>query len=489
MQSIALGYFVQNSKLFSLNHRHDHIKSFLDEDFLLENSTAQELYHDFAKELPIVDYHCHLSPQEIAENKQFKNLTEIWLYGDHYKWRAMRTLGIDERFITGDATDEEKFGAWAKTVPYTIRNPLYHWTHLELKRYFYVDGLLDSNSAAGIYKQANEYLAQPAYTTLGLLKQMNVEVVCSTDDPTDSLRFHQEAKQKDLPVKLFPAFRPDKAIIINRADYTDYIETLSVASGMPIYNFQQLLDALASRIAYFDELGCRLADHGLNKVFAAPFEVEEVDKIFRRKLAGQEIFDGEVVAFQSAIMHFLGKMYAEKGWVMQLHLGAMRNNSSRMLRTLGPDTGFDSIGDYSQANDLAQFLNSLDQEDQLPKTIIYNLNPADNELMATMIGNFNDGSIKGKMQLGSAWWFLDQIDGMEKQMNALSNMGLLSCFIGMLTDSRSFLSFPRHEYFRRILCNLIGKDVHAGLLPNDLSWLGKIVSDICYHNVKEYTGL
>ena len=345
----------------------------------MENSTAQELYHDYAKHLPIVDYHCHLSPKEIAENKQFKNLTEIWLYGDHYKWRAMRTLGIEERCITGDATDEEKFAAWAKTVPYTIRNPLYHWTHLELKRYFQVDELLDSQSADHIYKKANDYLSQPGFSTQGLLKQMNVEVVCSTDDPTDSLSYHQEAKQQQLPIKLFPAFRPDKAILIDQSTYVDYIGQLSVASGMPIYNFQQLIDALASRVAYFDELGCRLADHGLNKVYSTPFEVETVDKIFQRRLAGQELFEGEVIAFQSAMMYFLGRMYAEKGWVMQLHLGAMRNNSSRMMRTLGPDTGFDSIGDYPQATDLARFLNSLDQEDQLPKTIIYNLNPADNE--------------------------------------------------------------------------------------------------------------
>lgn len=472
-----------------MENRNHNIKPFLNEHFLLDTPTAEILYHDYAKKQPIVDYHCHLSPKDIVENRQFKNLTEIWLAGDHYKWRAMRTFGVDENYITGDASDEDKFQKWADTVPFTIRNPLYHWTHLELQRYFNVDELLTSESASRIYKNCTDKLQQPSHFTRGLLSQMNVEIVCTTDDPIDTLEYHQAARNQDIGLKLLPAFRPDKAILIRNEGFVSYIESLSVASGLPIYNFSQLLDALQSRVDYFHELGCRLSDHGLEKVYAVAFEVEEVDKIFQKRLKGQEIFEGEAIAFESALLYFLGTMYADKGWVMQLHLGALRNNSSRMMRQLGPDTGFDSIGDFKHSRDLAAFLNLLDETDKLPKTVLYNLNPADNEVMATMIGNFNDGSVRGKMQWGSAWWFLDQIDGMEKQMNALSNMGLLSCFIGMLTDSRSFLSFPRHEYFRRILCNLIGNDVHRGLLPNDTAWLGGIVEDICYNNVITYTGL
>ncbi len=461
-------------------------KPFLDEDFLLDNRMAQVLYHDYAKNQPIIDYHNHLPPDEIAQNKVFDNITQVWLYGDHYKWRAMRTMGVDERYITGDATDKEKFLKWAETVPFTIRNPLFHWTHLELKRYFGIVDLLNPQTAERIYEQCNAQLASEGYSTQGLLAKMNVDTVCSTDDPIDSLEHHQAHRATDPNIKMYPAFRPDKAILINTDTYNAYIDKLSQAAGIDINNYQDLLAALQNRINFFDSQGCRVSDHGLNKVFSVPFTEQQLSAIFDKKRIGQALSEAEVQTFMSGLMYELGKMYADKGWIMQLHLGALRNNSQRMLQKLGPDTGFDSIGDYAQAEDLAAFLNGLDTVDKLPKTVLYNLNPRDNEVMATMIGNFNDGSVRGKMQFGSAWWFLDQKDGMEKQMNALSNMGLLSCFIGMLTDSRSFLSFPRHEYFRRLLCNMIGKDVHNGELPYDEKWLGGIVNDICYFNAKNY---
>ena len=462
------------------------MKPFLGENFLLENKTAETLYHEYAKQQPIIDYHNHLSPQEIAEDKQFENLTAIWLYGDHYKWRAMRTMGVAEKYITGDASDEEKFEKWAETVPYTIRNPLYHWTHLELQRYFGINDLLVPASSQSIYKQCTDLLQQESYSTRGLLRKMKVEVVCTTDDPIDDLRYHQQAKQEGMDIKMLPAFRPDKAILIQRMGFLDYITQLGKAAGVDIRNFKDLWEALSKRMDFFHSNGCRLADHGLEQVYSENFTERGVNAILKRRLSGKQVTPVEARKFMSALLYHLGCAYAEKGWVQQFHLGALRNNSSRMMRQLGPDTGFDSIGDFDQATTLAQLLNRLDTEDKLSKTILYNLNPRDNEIMATMIGNFNDGSVRGKMQFGSAWWFLDQKDGMEKQMNALSNMGLLSCFIGMLTDSRSFLSFPRHEYFRRLLCNLIGKDVHNGELPNDTEWLGGIVADICYHNAKNY---
>jgi glucuronate isomerase len=395
-------------------------------------------------------------------------------------------LGIDEKYITGDASDKEKFLKWAETVPYTVRNPLYHWTHLELKRYFGINELLSPKTAEKIYDQCSELLQTNEYTTQGLLKKMNVETVCSTDDPIDNLEFHKAHLANNSDLKMFPAFRPDKAILIDNDGFVEYIEKLGKAATLTISTFDDLIEALQNRVNYFHENGCRISDHGLNKVFFKSATIAELEHIFNKKIKNQPISATESQKFMSGMMQELGKMYAEKGWVMQLHLGALRNNSSRMMRILGADTGFDSIGDYSQASDLAAFLNNLDTLDKLPKTIIYNLNPSDNEVMATMIGNFNDGSIKGKMQFGSAWWFLDQKDGMEKQINALSNMGLLSCFVGMLTDSRSFLSFPRHEYFRRLLCNMIGKDVHNGELPNDMELLGGMVEDICYKNAKAY---
>ncbi len=463
------------------------IKPFLNDNFLLETATSRRLYHDFAKDLPIIDYHCHLPPDQIAADKQFENLTAIWLDGDHYKWRAMRTMGVDERYITGDAAPYEKFQKWAETVPYTMRNPLYHWSHLELKRYFGIDGFLNGDSAKEIYDECSTLLQQPDYSTRSLLQKMNVEVVCSTDDPADDLGFHQQVHSEDFEVQLLPAFRPDKCLFIEKKDtWRTYIQRLAKAAAMEITDLDSLLDALRKRADFFHKQGCRLSDHGLEQVYAAECTDQQADEIMQRALAGKDIYEGEAVFFKSAVLYHLGTMYHELGWTQQFHLGALRNNSQRMLQKLGPDTGFDSIGDFPQAVALSRFFDRLDTADKLTKTIVYNLNPADNEIIATMIGNFNDGSVAGKMQFGSAWWFLDQKDGMEKQMNTLSNMGLISQFVGMLTDSRSFLSYPRHEYFRRIVCNLFGKDVENGELPNDVKWIGKLVSDICYHNAKRY---
>jgi glucuronate isomerase len=462
------------------------IKNFIHEDFLLQTSFAKKLYHDYAKDLPIIDYHNHLSPRKIAENYRFDNISKVWLYGDHYKWRAMRTLGVDEKYITGNASDIEKFVKWGGTVPYTVRNPLYHWTHLELKRYFNIDALLDQNNAREIYNTCSEHLQSPDYSTLGLLEKMKVEVVCTTDDPLDTLEYHKKASKND-GLKLMPAFRPDKVYAVeNTTEFLEYLGKLEEVVSASIHTYTDLLDALESRINYFHENGCRLADHGLDYLPFYKGETFKASKIFSTLKNGESLNTDEVAYFKSDVLKFLSKCYHKKGWVQQFHLGALRNNNQRMLQKLGPDTGFDSIGDFSQASSLGNFLNHLDSTDQLCRTIIYNLNPADNEVMAAMIGNFNDGSVKGKIQFGSAWWFLDQKDGMEKQLNSLSNIGLLSCFVGMLTDSRSFLSFPRHEYFRRVLCNLIGNDVANGELPEDEKWLGKIVSDICYHNAKAY---
>jgi glucuronate isomerase len=460
---------------------------FLKEDFLLQNEFAKTLYHDYAAKLPIIDYHCHLSPKDIALSRQFNTITEVWLAGDHYKWRALRTLGIYEKYITGNASDYEKFQKWAAAVPFTLRNPLYHWTHLELQRYFGISDLLSEKSGDRIYHDTTNLLRTPDYNTHGLLKKMNVEVVCSTDDPIDSLEFHEIAQKSGQSTKLFPAFRPDKVYAVeDSTSYKEYVYQLSRAANLSINNFDDLLIALQNRVDFFHSRGGHLSDHGLEQLYFFSLGKYDIHALFVHLLNGGELQKEEIQYFKFHTLYELCKMYHAKGWVQQFHLGALRNTNERMLRTLGPDTGFDSIGDFSQAKNLANFLNILDGSDQLSKTIIYNLNPSDNEVLATMIGNFNDGSVKGKIQFGSAWWFLDQKDGMEKQINALSNMGLISCFVGMLTDSRSFLSFPRHEYFRRILCNLIGKDVENGELPKDEAWLGKIVSDISYFNAKEY---
>ena len=462
------------------------MKSFITEDFLLKNSFAQKLFHDYAQTLPIIDYHNHLPPNEIAADRKFENLSRIWLSGDHYKWRAMRAFGINETFITGNASDQEKFQKWAETVPYTVRNPLYHWTHLELQRYFNITELLRAETANSTYTYANEALSTPEFSTQKLLTKMNVEVVCTTDDPSDSLQPHKQLTNTGFTTKVLPTFRPDKVYNFSSTDgYFSYLNTLSLASGVEITSYDSLLLSLQNRIKHFHETGCRLADHGLEQI-SIPAQVYNPQALFTKLLGREVLSDSERISFRYSILIELCKMYHKQGWVQQFHLGALRNTNTRMMNLLGADAGFDTIGDFSQASSLAGFLNELDQTNQLCKTIIYNLNPSDNEVFASMIGNFNDGSVRGKIQYGSAWWFLDQKDGMEKQLNAISNMGLLSCFIGMLTDSRSFMSFPRHEYFRRILCNLIGQDVENGELPDDEKWLGKIVADICYHNAKVY---
>ena len=462
------------------------MKTFLDENFLLTNKTSQTLYHEFAKQMPIIDYHNHLPPDMVASDANFENLTQAWLYGDHYKWRAMRSNGINEAYCTGDKSDEEKFQKWAETVPYTLRNPLYHWTHLELQRYFGISDILNGSSALSVYTKASELLKTPDFSTRNLLKMMNVKVICTTDDPLDSLEHHKAYAAEGNEMKMLPTFRPDKFILIDNPNFSTYIQKLGEIVGFEITSFEILKRALAQRTNDFNALGGRLADHGLEQIYSADFTEENADKIIRKVISGTEISEVEALEYKSAILHALGVMYAELGWTQQFHLGALRNNNKRAMRTLGPDTGWDSIGDFPQAVALSRFLGRLDEYDQLAKTVIYNLNPADNEMIAAMIGNFNDGSLAGKVQFGSGWWFLDQKDGMTKQINALSNMGLLSRFIGMLTDSRSFLSFPRHEYFRRSLCNILGEDIENGELPNDIVWTGQVVQDICYNNAKGF---
>lgn len=464
-------------------------KDFLSKDFLLDNDFAAELYHDYASKMPIIDYHNHLPPAQIVQDHQFQNITQAWLYGDHYKWRAMRTLGVSEAYITGEKSDFEKFEKWAHTVPYTMRNPLYHWTHLELQRYFGEAKLLNSKSAAAIYDHCNEKMNEKSHSVLGLLNRMHVEVVCTTDDPTDDLSNHVEFASKGESLKMFPSFRPDKFILIESPHFLPHISKMEEIVGFDIAKFDDLVQALTQRAEFFNSFGCRASDHGLNYISSTEYTAQELDAILKIKLNGSDLSLIEIEKFKSALLYELGCLYKKLGWVQQFHLGALRNNNLRALQQMGPDTGWDSIGDWSQATTLASFLAKLDKDDQLTKTIIYNLNPSDNEIFATMIGNFNDGSIKGKIQFGSGWWFLDQKDGMEKQINALSNMGLLSCFVGMLTDSRSFLSFPRHEYFRRILCNIFGKEIENGELPHDIPWIGSLIQDISYNNIKQYLEL
>jgi glucuronate isomerase len=463
------------------------MKKFPGSDFLLHTETGKRLYHDFAAGLPIIDYHCHLPPQQIAENQGFENLTEVWLRGDHYKWRAMRINGVPESYITGTKTDWEKFSKWAETVPYTLRNPLYHWTHLELQRYFGVDHLLNTASAKEIYETCNQQLQTQEFRVRGLLKKMNVETICTTDDPADTLEYHLEMRKQDLPFNVLPAFRPDRSIaIVNPAAFQSYLEKLGHAADISITDFPRFLDALKSRHDFFHSSGCRVSDHGLEQFYETEWTENELKNIFNKVRNGIKPAPGEMEKFQSALLLQFAEWDAEKNWVQQFHLGALRNNNSRMLGLLGPDTGWDSIGDFPQARALSFFLNSLDKNNRLAKTILYNNNPADNEVMATMIGNFNDGSVPGKVQWGSAWWFLDQKEGMTKQLNALSNMGLISRFIGMITDSRSFLSYPRHEYFRRILCGLFGEEIEKGEIPEDMEWTGKLIRDICYFNARNY---
>ncbi len=460
---------------------------FIGENFLLQNRYAQELYHDYAAHMPIIDYHNHLDPQQLADDHSFDNIAQVWLAEDHYKWRAMRALGIDEKFVTGNASDKDKFLKWAEVVPYTVRNPLYHWTHLELQRYFGIDQLLSEENAQEIYAYTSSKLQEESHSALGLAQQMNVEVLCTTDDPIDDLKYHQKAKEQSQRPKMLPTFRPDKAYAVeNSVEYRKYLGQLMEASGLSISSFADLIDVLKNRIDYFHKNGCRLADHGLSQLYYFEVGAYDIKKIFQKILLGIKIEDQEVNYFKFLTLSYLCKEYHAHGWTQQFHLGPMRNTNQRMLEKLGPDSGFDSIGDLEQAYPMSKFLNLLDTTDQLAKTILYNLNPAQNEVFAAMTGNFNDGSIRGKIQYGSAWWYSDQLDGMEKQINTLSNIGILSCFVGMLTDSRSLLSFPRHEYFRRLLCNILAKDIEKGLLPADMPHLGKIIQDICYNNAKAY---
>ncbi|SEA24625.1 D-glucuronate isomerase [Porphyromonadaceae bacterium KH3R12] len=465
------------------------MKSFIHEDFLLQTDAAKELYHEHAKMQPIIDYHCHLNPEYIAKDHAFDNLGQIWLEGDHYKWRAMRTNGVEERYCTGkDTSDWEKFEKWAETVPYTMRNPLYHWTHLELKTAFGVDKLLKPETAKEIFDKCTEQLRTPEFSARGLMKKFKVEVVCTTDDPADSLEHHLALKEEQFEIKVLPTWRPDKAMAVeNPQEYRAYLEKLSDVSEVTINRFSDLIEALRKRHDFFAGVGCKLSDHGIEEFYAEPYTQAEIEQIFNKVYGGKELVREEILKFKSAMLYEGAIMDWEKGWTQQFHYGAIRNNNTRLFKQLGPDTGFDSIGDFNVAKAMSRFFDQLDKDNRLAKTIIYNLNPRDNDLIATMIGNFQDGSVAGKMQFGSGWWFLDQKTGMEAQMNSLSNLGLLSRFVGMLTDSRSFLSYPRHEYFRRILCNLIGNDVEQGLLPaSEMKFLGEMVEDISYNNAREF---
>ncbi|MCU1234970.1 MAG: D-glucuronate isomerase [Candidatus Solibacter sp.] len=463
---------------------------FIHEDFLLGNPTSRRLYHTFAEDQPILDYHCHLPPKDVAENRQFKNLFEIWLEGDHYKWRAMRANGVPESHCTGDAPVYEKFLAWAKTVPATLRNPLYHWTHLELKRYFGIDELLDANSAPRIWEQANALLATPALSAHGILGKFRVKAVCTTDDPTDDLASHQAIAASGLGTKVFPTFRPDKALNAHAPElFNTWVDRLQDVANTHVATLAEFVDALRKRHDFFHAMGGRLSDHGVNHAFGDFPTEHEASRIFGRARLGHAATREEHVQFASYMMLVFGRLDAEKGWTKQLHMGARRNNNTRRFREMGADTGWDSIGDWPQADALGSYLDRLDQENSLPKTVVYNLNPADNYVIATMIGNFQDGVTAGKVQIGSGWWFLDQKEAMQWQMNALSNCGLISKFLGMLTDSRSFMSYPRHEYFRRVLCDLLGRDVENGELPDNDELTGAMIRDICYGNAHRFLGL
>lgn len=463
--------------------------SFITDNFLLQTKTAQDLYHRHAAKMPIFDYHCHIPPHDIATDRRFTNITQIWLYGDHYKWRAMRTNGVDEKYCTGNASDWEKFEKWAMTVPYTFRNPLYHWTHLELKRFFGVDKLLSPATAREIWETCNAKLNTPEYSVRNIIRMAHVHTICTTDDPVDNLEHHQTIRASGFEVHVLPAWRPDKAMAAENPNaYNQYLDQLATVTGKEISTFTHLMEALEERHQYFHDQGCRLSDHGLETAYAEEYTAAEIETIFTRVRSGKTLNPGELLKFKSCMLYEFGIMDHRKGWTQQYHLGALRNNNTRMFRTLGPDTGFDSIGDFEIARPLSRLLDRLDTHNQLAKTILYNLNPRDNELIGTMTGNFQDGSVPGKIQFGAGWWFLDQKDGMEKQMQALSNLGLLSRFVGMLTDSRSFLSYTRHEYFRRTLCNLLGTDAEKGEIPADMELLGQMVENISFNNAKNYFG-
>jgi glucuronate isomerase len=463
------------------------MKGFISENFLLNSKFAETLYHGYAKSMPIIDYHNHLSPKEISTDKRFDNITELWLKGDHYKWRAMRTFGVDERYITGEATEKEKFFYWSKTVPFTIRNPLYHWTHMELQYPFGIFELLNETNSSEIYDRTSQLLKTDTFSVRNILRKFNVKMIGTTDDPTDSLEYHKKIKLDSFEIKVLPSFRPDKGLAVEDPNsFNKWIDKLSEVSNIEIKDFTTYIDAIRSRYDFFERHGCRISDHGLERLYVEKFTESEIKRIFLKVRKGNCLEQSEIEKFKSCMLYLFALLNHSKGWVQQFHIGALRNNNDRMMHTLGPDTGFDSIGDFYLGKSMSSFFNRLDKTDQLTKTILYNLNPRDNELFATMIGNYNDGKIRGKMQFGSAWWFLDQKDGITKQLNALSNHSLLSCFIGMLTDSRSFLSFSRHEYFRRILCDLIANDVEKGELPKDEKFLGQIVQDISYNNAKNY---
>ena len=466
-------------------------KPFIHDDFLLQNRLARRLYHDYAKDMPIADHHCHLPPEQIACDHRFENLTQSWLCGDHYKWRAMRANGVAERFITGDASDWEKFEKWAETVPKTFRNPLYHWTHLELNHPFGIsDRLLDPDTAKSIWEECNAKLARPEFSCRGIMKQMNVVLACTSDDPVASLEHHEAiAEDASFDIRILPTWRPDRAMAVDGAEtFGAYLDQLAAAADVDIKDHSSLMEALRKRHDFFDSRGCRLSDHGLETIYAENYTESEIVSIFAKVRSGITLDGTEILKFKSALLYEFGLMDCEKGWTQQFHLGALRNNNTRMFKKIGSDTGFDSIGDFEIARPLSRFLDRLDRQNKLARTILYNLNPRDNEVIAAMIGNFQDGTVPGKIQMGSSWWFLDQKDGMERQIEALSNMGLLCRFVGMLTDSRSFLSYTRHEYFRRILCNILGTDMENGLIPNDLNMVGAMVKDICYNNAVNYFG-
>ncbi len=465
------------------------MKKFMDKDFLLQTETAQKLYHEHAAKMPIIDYHCHLVPKMVADDYQFRSITELWLGGDHYKWRAMRSNGVDESYCTGtDTSDWEKFEKWAETVPYTMRNPLYHWTHLELKTAFGIDKVLNPETAREIYDECNAKLATPEYTARNLMRKYNVEAVCTTDDPIDTLEYHIQTRESGFEIKMLPTWRPDKAMAPEKPeDFRSYVQKLADISETKIESFDDFCVAIRKRHDFFAEQGCRLSDHGIEEFYAEDYTEDEVKSIFSKVMGGASLSNEEVLKFKSAMLIFFGELDYEKGWTQQFHYGAIRDNNTKMFNKLGPDTGFDSIGEFNTAKSMSKFLDRLNSKDKLTKTILYNLNPCANEVIATMIGNFQDGTTPGKIQFGSGWWFLDQKDGMEKQMNALSLLGLLSRFVGMLTDSRSFLSYPRHEYFRRTLCNLLGNDIENGELPaSEMARISQMVEDICYNNAKNF---